>query len=125
MDILNDKIVQKGQCLLWTGHKTRNGGYAFARAEGKMRNLHKYFYEKEHGEVEEGLWLVNTCGNKHCVNSKHWKTGKRGRVEKRGKYVTYSPETKAKAALLRGEGKTLRAVSIELNVPLSTINRWL
>lgn len=60
-------------CWNWLGAKT-NGGYGNIAlgSYGKKRIVaHKFFYEKEFGEVEKGKQLDHICRNRSCVNPKH------------------------------------------------------
>lgn len=55
-------------CWNWTGSSDR---YGFFYWQGKTVRAHRFAYEREVGEVPDGLELDHTCRNTHCVNPAH------------------------------------------------------
>ena len=104
------KVVKtEGNCWECTSHKPMSNGRYYqitvgSRTDGTRRPimLHRFIYEYNVGEIEEGLVLRHTCDNDMCVNPEHLLKGthqdnsddmvRRGRVAK-GKRVASSKLT--------------------------------
>jgi len=80
---VNDgRIVEDGECWLWTGTKTP-GGYAQAAMSAKTRGdytpgakvvhvvVHRWTYELHVGPIPAGLDLDHLCRVRNCVNPWH------------------------------------------------------
>lgn len=52
-------------------NKPRKDGYVRTSFGGKHYYAHRYFYEKEHGIVPDGLEIDHLCENRACINTKH------------------------------------------------------
>jgi hypothetical protein len=65
------KISLLGDCLLWTGSKTRNGYGVFGYAHGKKAMAHRFAYERLIEPIPDGLQLDHLCRNRACVNPHH------------------------------------------------------
>lgn len=59
----------QGNCLVWTGSKTR--GYGYMQAEGRKQRVHRWAYEQAYGSIPEGLVIDHMCHNKACCNVEH------------------------------------------------------
>jgi len=64
-----------GECLLWTGRKSKNGYGQFRVGsrgiDRRMVRAHKWIYEYLVGCVPDGLDLDHLCRNRACVNHLH------------------------------------------------------
>ena len=60
----------QGDCLIWTGTKFKNG-YGHISTNGKPQLVHRFVWEREHGEIPEGKIIDHTCHNRACVNICH------------------------------------------------------
>jgi hypothetical protein len=69
-DQSNDYIVdEKTGCWIW--QKTRRGPYGRTWRDGRMVTAHRWYYEREHGPILDGLEIDHLCGNRLCVNPSH------------------------------------------------------
>lgn len=67
------KYVQKrgiDECWLWAGTRERVG-YGQFWHEGRNIKAHRFAWVLVHGEPPRFHWVVQTCGNRLCVNPKH------------------------------------------------------
>lgn len=64
------RTVISGNCVVWIGEKTSSGVGRF-RFRGIEQLAHRYSYFLEHGELPIRNHVVQSCGNKLCVNPKH------------------------------------------------------
>lgn len=53
-DAFAARTVRRGSCLIWTGSKN-DRGYGKLNVDGKLTYAHVYAWEREHGEVPEGI----------------------------------------------------------------------
>lgn len=65
-----------GDCLLWTGSKTRDG-YGFITVSGRLEMTHRYAWIVAHGPVPDGLEVDHTCGNRDCCAVRHLRLANR------------------------------------------------
>lgn len=64
------RTAKKGNCLLWTGSKTR-AGYGIIMINGKMEYVHRYVYAKHNGEIPKKMVIRHTCDTPACVEQTH------------------------------------------------------
>lgn len=57
-------------CLLWTGARDINGFGRINTTEG-VRSVHRMMWIIANGEVELGMLVYHTCGNRNCCNLEH------------------------------------------------------
>lgn len=72
------------ECLIWPYSKDSDG-YGWDLLEEKMRSVHRFVCEKEHGPpLGERDQAAHSCGNPSCVNRKHirWATRSENMIDK-------------------------------------------
>lgn len=87
------EIDEKG-CHVCTSHSGNGFGYPQVMVGGKREYMHRFFYVRKYGEIQDGLILRHKCDNPACINEEHFETGTqadnmRDRAE-RGR-VSYNP----------------------------------
>lgn len=67
------KVDTSGECWVWTGAKTFDGGYGqIGTGVGKKLALaHRFSYELAYGPITNGLWVLHRCDNPSCVRPDH------------------------------------------------------
>lgn len=60
----------RGECLIWTG-SIESKGYGQIFNGEKLLMAHRYAWEREHGEIPEGMLIDHKCYNHACVNAEH------------------------------------------------------
>lgn len=65
------KVINEGDCKLWSGGKDRYGFGSFI-ISGSRKQAHRYALEIAGQDIPRRL--KNLCGNKNCVNADHWAT---------------------------------------------------
>lgn len=60
-------------CWLWTGCiiDGTNNGYGQVSVSGKMKLVHRAYWEIINGPIPEGLFVLHTCDNPPCINPGH------------------------------------------------------
>src|SRR5699024_990034 len=61
----------QGDCLIWTGSKTKEG-YGRIKFNGRVQRAHRYAWERVNGPIPDGMFIVRKdhCSTS-CVNSDH------------------------------------------------------
>ena len=67
---MTEPIVGDPGCIIWTG-STDMGGYGRLRVNGRKVSAHRWAWEREHGDIPEGMHLDHVCWNRSCVNPEH------------------------------------------------------
>lgn len=63
--------IWQSECLIWIG-AISGDGYGAISALGQFKYAHRYAWEREHGEIPEGMLVDHYICYKHeCVNVKH------------------------------------------------------
>ncbi len=57
-------------CWVWQ-RSMNNYGYGHVWSDGRTRLAHRFYYEKEHGPLAEGMELHHLCGVRACVRPSH------------------------------------------------------
>ena len=72
IDELNKRVslIDEGGCFLWGGSK-HEYGYGQFRLRGKLYLAHRAAYIASFGDIPKGKFVVQTCGNRLCVNPQH------------------------------------------------------
>ncbi len=59
-------------CWIVCSHKSRaRGGYSIFNRDGKKWMIHRWIYQKYHGEIPKGILVCHTCDNPSCINPDH------------------------------------------------------
>ena len=61
-------------CHIWTRARHPQG-YGYFWFRGNLTRAHRYFYERHHGRVADGLLVRHLCDNPPCVNVDHLLVG--------------------------------------------------
>jgi hypothetical protein len=72
------KTEQQGECIVWTGTRTRFGHGKFCTGPHggqKHHHAHRWIWEHLHGALGEGLVVRHRCDNPPCVNPEHLTPG--------------------------------------------------
>lgn len=61
-----------GDCWEWTGAKTPTG-YGHFQPAGSTKTVyaHRWAYERAHGPITDGLFVLHRCDNRACVRPAH------------------------------------------------------
>lgn len=65
-----DKVVEEGECWVWTGHRSYDG-YGRFGVGGIPRNAHRVSYRWLAGPIPPGLVLDHLCRVRACVRPDH------------------------------------------------------
>lgn len=68
-----DTRVTKGtgdDCWIWTGRKDKDG-YGIAHFARRKSPAHREAYRREHGHIEDGMFVCHRCDNPSCVRPSH------------------------------------------------------
>jgi HNH endonuclease len=64
------KVQKTPTCWFWLGARHGSGYGSFWIDPGYVA-VHRYAYEQAHGTLPPRMWLMHTCGIRHCVNPDH------------------------------------------------------
>jgi len=67
-----------GECWTWKGSTTAKGYGRFTANDRQVMVAHRFSWQTHGGMIPPGRWLIQTCGNKACVNPKHLAVAKSG-----------------------------------------------
>ena len=68
---IHNKTVESGDCILWTGPKTKDGYGVIGIGRGKHFRVHRVVYESKHGPINNGMLICHTCDVPLCINIDH------------------------------------------------------
>lgn len=63
-------VVLENGCFQWTG-ATMSRGYGTCCVNGRTQRAHRFYYERAHGPIADGLTLDHLCRNRLCVRPEH------------------------------------------------------
>lgn len=67
---LENCLENEGGCKLYQGGL--QSGYAMIYHDGVHRGAHIYLWQRLNGVLAHKKRLMNVCGNRNCLNVKHW-----------------------------------------------------
>ena len=65
------RINKTSTCWLWTGTRTKSGGYGILSIDGKYARTHRISFEIHKGKIPAGMHVCHKCDNPPCVNPEH------------------------------------------------------
>lgn len=68
-EILHEKT--DSGCWIWKGSPTGSNGYGRILVNGRHIQAHRYSYEKNFGEIPDGMFVLHKCDVPLCVNPDH------------------------------------------------------
>lgn len=57
-------------CIIWAG-LTAGNGYGVIGHRSRNVYAHRIAYERAHGPIPDGLWVLHRCDNPLCINPDH------------------------------------------------------
>ena len=63
------RVRRSGECWYWTGQEQRGNAYIFRR--GVQYSLKRVLFYLSHGRIDDTKAVLNTCGDKNCINPDH------------------------------------------------------
>jgi hypothetical protein len=124
-DFFADIRVDQNGCYLWEGSVSPNG-YGVVNIGGRTQSAHRFSWEQEHEEIEEGLNILHSCDVKRCLNPEHMSLGSqqqnmddkvaRGRINQNPRPSRkVEPEEVAAMAKMHAEGLSWYRIGITLD----------
>lgn len=65
-----DKAGGPRSCWPWVGAR-RGDGYGAFGVGGRQIGTHRFAWERAHGPIQNGLWVLHRCDNPLCCNPAH------------------------------------------------------
>lgn len=65
-----------GSCELWTGTLCKQG-YGRIKMGDKMVSVHRLIWEREHGEIPDGMEIDHICHRRNCMVVEHMRLATR------------------------------------------------
>lgn len=101
-----------GECILWTGSKTKDGYGVLGIGRNNQQRAHRVAWEVKHGPIPEGLQVCHKCDVPLCINIAHLflGTAKENRADMIRKGRTRAPRGEAHPAakLTAAQVRTIR-----------------
>ena len=92
LDRLMSKVVEDGECWIFTGALAVGYGHIFVR-EGRWEPAHRVSYELLVGTIPEGLQIDHKCKRKACVRPAHLEPVTRLENMRRAfEHITHCPQ---------------------------------
>jgi hypothetical protein len=74
-------VKEKDECWEWQGYRDKDG-YGYFSIGGKPILAHRFMWEMEYDEIQEGIIICHTCDNPPCVNPNHlWEGNRKSNLE--------------------------------------------
>lgn len=68
------KSAEPDGCWLWKGYIKRDG-YGRIQLQGIFYRAHRLTYTMYVGDIPEGMFILHSCRNRHCVAPHHLRPG--------------------------------------------------
>lgn len=82
--LMEKSVVLKNGCIEWRGYRPSNRNYGLIRTgKRKQEKVQNVVYRTFFGPVPKGFFVVNSCGNRFCINHKHLMLVKRNQQWRR------------------------------------------
>ena len=118
------KIEDRGYktpCHIFQGYKDRNG-YGKMKRGNKSVIAHRFYFEKAHSPIPEGLELDHLCRVRSCINPDHVEVVDRKTNSRRSSWTKLTIEQAEEIRELRKTGEyTYKQIGKMYDVHLSTI----
>lgn len=73
--LLRNSHDEPSGCRVWDGSLNKPGGYGRISYMGKGWRTHRLAYLLLQGPIPEGMDLLHSCDNPHCINPNHLRPG--------------------------------------------------
>jgi hypothetical protein len=72
-DRLRARLVESGDCLEWTGTKSKCGAVVYGRIRigDSLKLVHRVVWETTNGEIPHGMEIGRRCRNSLCCKLDH------------------------------------------------------
>lgn len=58
-------------CTVWTSTIRKSDGYGVMNTGGRCHYAHRLSWERKHGPIPDGMYVLHRCDNPPCVNPDH------------------------------------------------------
>lgn len=129
------EIITESGCWIWMGALNRDGyGYVNGKAYGGRNvRVHRYMYQRKHGAIPSGRFVLHRCDVRCCVNPDHLFLGtpkentqdmirKGRRTIPMGKQRRHSKLTEEAVRFIRSSTMTQKALGKMFGVCQATIS---
>lgn len=65
------RIEKTTTCWVWTGTRSKSGGYGILSVNGKYVRAHRFSFELHKAPIGPNMEACHTCDNPPCVNPDH------------------------------------------------------
>lgn len=71
MSLFTRCTLNKRGCLLWQGHKIKNGYGRIHFGDGTMELVHRRSWQLANGQIPDGMMVCHKCDTPSCINPEH------------------------------------------------------
>jgi len=119
------------ECWPWTGYRTKLGGrsHGYGRLGGKIAS--RLIYERAHGPIPAGMFVIHRCDNPSCCNPTHLAVGlprdnsadmvAKGRSS-RGEKRPLARLTDKQAKTIRTDTRSLKAIAADYGISITLVS---